>query len=76
MIIRYPKAIKAGSASNAIAMNIDFAPTFLDFAGVEIPEDIQGVSLKTGSYQLKVMSLPIGGKLHIIITMSILPNIR
>ena len=46
MIIRYPKAIKAGSASNAIAMNIDFAPTFLDFAGVEIPEDIQGVSLK------------------------------
>ena len=46
MIIRYPKAIKAGSTSNAIAMNIDFAPTFLDFAGVEIPEDIQGVSLK------------------------------
>ena len=46
MIIRYPKAIKAGSTSNAIAMNIDFAPTFLDFAGVEIPEDIQGISLK------------------------------
>ena len=47
MIVRYPKAIKAGSTSNAIAMNIDFAPTFLDFAGVEIPDDIQGESLKS-----------------------------
>ena len=32
LIIRYPKAIKAGSTSNAISMNVDFAPTFLDFA--------------------------------------------
>ena len=46
LIIRYPKAIKAGSVSNAISMNVDFAPTFLDFAGVEIPSDIQGASLK------------------------------
>ena len=27
-------------------MNIDFGPTFLDFAGVEVPEDMQGVSLR------------------------------
>ena len=27
-------------------MNVDFAPTFLDFAGVDIPSDIQGASLK------------------------------
>ena len=27
-------------------MNIDFAPTFLDLAGVSIPDDIQGESLK------------------------------
>ena len=46
LIIRYPKAIKAGSTSNAISMNVDFAPTFLDFAGVEVPSDIQGASLK------------------------------
>lgn len=46
LIIRYPKAIKAGSVSSAISMNVDFAPTFLDFAGVDIPEDIQGKSLK------------------------------
>ena len=46
LVIRYPKAIKAGSVTSAIAMNIDFGPTFLDFAGVEIPEDMQGRSLK------------------------------
>lgn len=46
LIIRYPKAIKAGSISDAIAMNVDFAPTLLDFAGVDIPDDIQGKSLK------------------------------
>ena len=46
LIIRYPKAIKAGSTSSAICMNVDFAPTFLDFAGVTIPSDIQGTSLK------------------------------
>lgn len=45
-IIRYPKAIKAGSTSSAICMNVDFAPTFLDYAGVEIPADIQGTSLR------------------------------
>ena len=45
-VVRYPKAIKAGSTSSALCMNIDFAPTFLDFAGVEIPEDIQGESFR------------------------------
>lgn len=46
LIIRYPKSIKAGSTSSALAMNIDFAPTLLDYAGVEIPGDIQGRSLR------------------------------
>lgn len=45
-IVRYPASIKAGSSTGAIGMNIDFAPTFLDYAGVEIPEDIQGRSLR------------------------------
>ncbi len=26
--------------------NLDFAPTFLDYAGVEIPEDMQGESMR------------------------------
>ena len=45
-LIRYPKLIKAGTTTSAISMNIDFGPTFLDFAGVEVPEDMQGVSLR------------------------------
>lgn len=46
LLIRYPKAIKAGQESNALAMNVDFAPTFLDYAGVSVPEEMQGVSLR------------------------------
>jgi hypothetical protein len=45
-IVRYPKSIKAGSTTSAISMNIDFGPTFLDYAGVEVPADMQGQSLR------------------------------
>ncbi|WP_430812249.1 MULTISPECIES: sulfatase family protein [unclassified Carboxylicivirga] len=46
LLIRYPKAIDAGLVSNALSMNLDFAPTFLDYAGVEIPDNMQGASLR------------------------------
>lgn len=46
MLVRYPAAIKAGSHSDALAMNIDIAPTVLDFAGVDVPSDMQGRSLR------------------------------
>lgn len=46
LVIRYPKSIQAGSVSTALTMNVDFAPTFLDMAGIEVPEDMQGTSLK------------------------------
>lgn len=46
LVIRYPKAIKPRSVSSAICMNVDFAPTFLDYAGIAIPADIQGTSLR------------------------------
>lgn len=46
VVMRYPKGIKAGVKTSAITMNIDFAPTFLEYAGVEIPQDMQGVSFK------------------------------
>jgi arylsulfatase A-like enzyme len=45
-IVRYPKSIKAGSVSQALCMNVDFAPTFLDMTGIDVPQDMQGVSLK------------------------------
>jgi uncharacterized sulfatase len=46
MLMRYPNIIKAGSEVTALTQNLDFAETFLDFAGVQIPEDMQGKSLK------------------------------
>lgn len=46
LLVRYPKAIPAGSVSEALAMNIDLAPTFMDMAGLGVPDDMQGRSLK------------------------------
>jgi arylsulfatase A-like enzyme len=45
-IVRYPKEIKAGSVSSKLGMNIDFGPTMLDYAGMNIPSVMQGVSLR------------------------------
>ena len=35
--MRYPKEIKPGTQIDQLIQNLDFAPTFLDYAGVEIP---------------------------------------
>ena len=45
-LVRYPKEIKSGSVNNDIVLNLDFAPTFLDFAGVAKPADMQGHSIR------------------------------
>jgi arylsulfatase A-like enzyme len=45
-VVRYPREIAPGSVSSEIVTNVDFAPTFLDWAGVEVPEDMQGVSAR------------------------------
>lgn len=45
LVMRYPKLIEAGSTTSAMSMNVDFAPTFLDIAGLEVPADMQGKSL-------------------------------
>lgn len=45
-LIRYPKTIKAGSRTDAIVENVDYAPTMLAFAGIETPEYMQGESFK------------------------------
>jgi len=47
LLIKYPGHIEAGSKVNALTQNLDFAETFLDYAGVDIPEDMQGKSLRT-----------------------------
>lgn len=45
-LVRYPAAIKAGERSDAMVTNLDFGPTLLDFAGVEKPQEMQGVSFR------------------------------
>ncbi len=45
LIMRYP-AFKKRGRIDALVQNIDLAPTFLDYAGVAVPPEIQGLSLK------------------------------
>lgn len=45
LMIRWPGVTKPGSVNTDIVSNIDFAETFLDAAGVAIPDDMQGRSL-------------------------------
>jgi len=44
-IVRWPEGIEAGQVNESLVSNVDFAPTFLDMAGAEIPADMQGKSL-------------------------------
>jgi len=43
--IRWPGVTKPGSRPKEMIQNIDYAPTFLEAAGVEIPTEIQGKSI-------------------------------
>jgi len=43
-IARLPGKIEAGSIGSDMLLNVDFAPTFMDYAGVEVPDEVQGSS--------------------------------
>ncbi|MEC5143842.1 sulfatase [Chitinophaga sp. 212800010-3] len=43
-IIKYPGVTKPGTTANQLMLNIDWAPTMLDIAGVKAPAEIQGTS--------------------------------
>ena len=45
-IVKYPKGIKPGKHTDAMALNVDFPVTFLDYAGIDIPHEMQGRSLR------------------------------
>ena len=44
-IVRWPGVVKAGVENNDIVSPLDFAETFCDIAGIQVPSDMQGRSL-------------------------------
>jgi len=46
LIVRYPEEIQPSVNQGHLVQNLDFAPTFLDYAGIRIPKDMQGGSLR------------------------------
>jgi arylsulfatase A-like enzyme len=45
-LMRYPGAIRPRSVNRDMTLNIDFAPMFLDYAGVQPPAEMQGRSFR------------------------------
>lgn len=45
LLIAYPGHIQPGTVCNKLVQNIDYAPTFLDLAGVSKPKELPGRSL-------------------------------
>jgi hypothetical protein len=46
LLVRAPGISAPGGVSDRMVLNTDFAPTFLDLAGLPVPADMQGHSLK------------------------------
>ncbi|GGZ13360.1 acetylglucosamine-6-sulfatase [Echinicola pacifica] len=45
-VIRYPKEIAAGQRNDDLIENVDFSALFADYAGIDYPETMQGVSFR------------------------------
>ena len=45
LLVKWPGVTEPGSVDRHLVSNLDFAETFLDVAGAEIPDDMQGESL-------------------------------
>jgi len=45
-IVRFPREVAPGTVNDDIVLNLDFAPLFLDVAGVDIPDDMQGSNFR------------------------------
>jgi arylsulfatase A-like enzyme len=45
LLVRWPGVVKPGSVNREIVSNVDFAETFLQIAGVAVPDDMQGRSM-------------------------------
>lgn len=47
LMMRLPKGYQKRGELGALVQNIDYAATFLDMAGIPVPEDIHGLSMKS-----------------------------
>lgn len=45
LLVSWPGVIEPGTVNSDLVSNLDYAETFLELAGVEIPSDMQGASL-------------------------------
>jgi len=45
LLVRWPGEVKPGTRNTEMVQNLDFAPTLLQAAGIEVPSDMQGESL-------------------------------
>ena len=43
-LVRYPAMVDAGTTCDEMILNVDVAPTFLELAGVDVPDEVQGRS--------------------------------
>jgi arylsulfatase A-like enzyme len=55
MVMSLPGVVKPGSISEDLVQNLDFAPTFMELAGLSVPDSLQGLSM------LPVMKEPSSG---------------
>jgi arylsulfatase A-like enzyme len=46
LVIRYPEMIQPGGKCQELVQNLDIAPTILELAGADIPDEMQGRSLR------------------------------
>ena len=46
LLVRWPGVAKPGTVNKQMVSNLDFAQTFLDLAGIDLPGDMQGKSLR------------------------------
>lgn len=45
LIVRWPAAIEPGQVCDALVASVDLSPTILTLAGLEVPEQMQGMSM-------------------------------
>lgn len=45
LLVRWPQKVQPNSVTTEMVQNIDFAPTFMEAAGISVPDDIQGESI-------------------------------